>query len=52
MIRFRVELILNYLKENNMSKAEFCKRVGISRSTLDRLLKSWTPFIPADKKDK
>ena len=35
----RVELITNYLKDNKMSKAEFCRRVGISVGVLNKILK-------------
>ena len=34
----RVELITNYLKENKLSKSEFCRRVGISVSVLNKIL--------------
>ena len=34
----RVELITNYLKRNKMSKAEFCRRVGISIGVLNKIL--------------
>lgn len=34
----RVYLIKDYLKDNNMSKAEFCRRVGISIGVLNKIL--------------
>ncbi len=35
---FKTGIIENYLKENNMSKAAFCKLCGISPSTLTRIM--------------
>ncbi len=37
--RFKYEEIIKYLKENNMSKTEFCKLCNISMYTLNQLLK-------------
>ena len=34
----RVYLIKDYLKDNNMSKAEFCRRVGIGVGVLNKIL--------------
>ena len=34
----KTELIEQYLKENKLSKAKFCKRCKISPSTLTRIL--------------
>lgn len=34
----RVELITNYLKENKLSKVEFCRRIGISVGVLNKIL--------------
>lgn len=35
--KINAELITNYLKQNNLSKTEFCKRCKISLSTFYRL---------------
>ena len=37
--RFKYEEVIKYLKENNMSKTEFCKLCNISIYTLNNLLK-------------
>ena len=37
--RFKCEEIIKYLKENNISKTEFCKLCSISIYTLNELLK-------------
>ena len=37
--RFKYEEIIKYLKENNISKTEFCKLCNISMHTLNQLLK-------------
>lgn len=34
----KVELITNYLKENKMSKAEFCRKAGVSMGVLNKIL--------------
>lgn len=34
----KVELITNYLKENNMSKAELCRKSGVSVGVLNKIL--------------
>lgn len=34
----RIDLIKDYLKDNNMSKVEFCRRVGISIGVLNKIL--------------
>ena len=34
----KVELITNYLKQNKLSKTEFCRRVGISVGVLNKIL--------------
>lgn len=34
----KVELITNYLKENNMSKAELCRKAGVSMNVLNKIL--------------
>ena len=37
--RFKYEEIIKYLKENNLTKAKFCKLCDISMYTLNNLLK-------------
>ena len=34
------EIIDNYLKENKLSKTKFCKVCGISRGTLEKVMKN------------
>lgn len=34
----KTELILNYMKENNLSKTAFCKKCKISTVTLKKIL--------------
>jgi len=33
--------ILNFMKENNLTKTEFCNQCGISMSTLNRIFKGY-----------
>ena len=35
---FNAEFILNYMKENNLSKTKFCKLCHIGMSTLNKFL--------------
>ncbi len=37
-IIYKTELIEKYIKDNKISKAEFCKRCGISLRTLNKVL--------------
>ena len=37
--RFKYEAIIKYLKENNLTKTQFCKLCNISIYTLNNLLK-------------
>ena len=34
----KVELVTNYLKENNISKAELCRKSGVSINVLNKIL--------------
>ena len=34
----KVELIENFIKENNLSKSKFCEMCKISQSTLDKIM--------------
>ncbi len=37
-LKVNTEFILNYIKENNLTKKEFCRQCGISPSTLNSIL--------------
>ena len=41
-MKFKIELIEKYMKENNLTKIEFCKQCGITISALNRFLASDT----------
>lgn len=45
--KFKTEIIENYLKENKMSKTEFCKLCGISQGTLSRIINNGNYRIDA-----
>ena len=42
--RINIELINNYLIENNLSKSMFCKRCGISYITFQKIMSGKTNF--------
>ena len=37
-IRIKIELILNFMKEQGLNKKQFCKLCGIGMDTLNKLL--------------
>ena len=39
MKNYKIELITNYMKENNLSKTAFCKQCKISYGVLNKILK-------------
>ena len=41
---FKTELIENYIKENKISKIEFCKRCKLSIGTLNKVLSNQLNF--------
>ena len=43
--KVNIELITNYLKENNLSKTKFCKVCNVSIKTLNKILSGNLNFI-------
>jgi len=39
MVKFRTQLVNEYLIKNNLSKAQFCKNINVSIDTLNRFLR-------------
>lgn len=45
----RAEVIMQYIKEHNLTKKEFCKLCNIGKSTLYRVLKGENGYDPLFK---
>lgn len=42
--KFKTEIILNYIYENNLTKTQFCKLCNISYGTLNKVLNNTGEF--------